>query len=280
MLLFQNQPALAAELIRDVLRANIPCFTEARVISADFTDFHPADYHADLVIQLFDGKTVLGIILEIQLSQDARKRFAWPAYVANLRARLECPVCLLVIAADEATARWAAKPIDLGGMQRFVPYVLGPSGIPEVTDEGVARANPELAVLSAMAHGSDADANRVVRIAMAAQIASASLDADRSTLYFDLIMSSLGKAARKALKQMGVQKYEYQSDFARQYVAQGRAEGRVEGRAALLARQLSVRFGALDSDAQRRLGEASIDELDAIGERLLTARTVQEALGV
>jgi len=31
--------------------------------------------------------------------------------------------------------------------------------------------------------------------------------------------------------------------------------------------------------AQRRIRAASIDELDTIGERLLTARTLEEALG-
>jgi len=70
-------------------------------------------------------------------------------------------------------------------------------------------------------------------------------------------------------------KYEYQSEFAKRYVALGRAEGR----ATLLTRQLTLRFGTLAADAVARLGTASIDELDAIGERLLTARTLQEALG-
>ena len=74
-------------------------------------------------------------------------------------------------------------------------------------------------------------------------------------------------------------KYEYQSEFAKRYVALGRAEGRAEGRATLLTRQLTLRFGTLAADAVARLGTASIDELDAIGERLLTARTLQEALG-
>lgn len=34
-------------------------------------------------------------------SIDDREQFAWPAYVANLRARLKCPLCLLVVADDE-----------------------------------------------------------------------------------------------------------------------------------------------------------------------------------
>ena len=95
-------------------------------------------------------------------------------------------------------------------------------------------------------------------------------------------MSSL-EAAREVLKNMDARKYEYQSDFARHYIAQGRAEGVAEGeahgRAALIIRQLTVRFGAVDLTLESRIRRASVAELDAIAERLLSAGTLQEALG-
>jgi hypothetical protein len=227
---------------------------------------------------------VHGIIVEVQLSPDERKPFMWPTYVANLRARLERPVSLLVVTGDEATARWAARPIDLSGANRFTPLVLGPSGVPEVTDDSRARQDPELAVLSAMAHGRSADTGKAVRIAVAAQQASLGLDEDRSRLYFDLVLASLSEAARQELRNMDPAKYEYQSEFARRYVAQGRvegkAEGQFEGRAALVVRQLTLRFGPLGNDVQARISAASIEDLDAIGERLLTAQSLREALGL
>jgi hypothetical protein len=129
--------------------------------------------------------------------------------------------------------------------------------------------------LSTMAHGKDADAEKSVRIALAAQLASVNLDEDRSKLYCDLILNSLSEVARRAFHAMDMSKYEYQSDFAKRYVAQGR----MEGRAALVIRQLSVRFGALSDQVKSRVSTASLSELDAIGERLLTAQTLQEALG-
>lgn len=281
LLLFRNQPALAAELIRGALGAELPVFREARVASADLTEVQPAEYRADMVVELWaDGVPVYGIVVEVQLSKFSRKRFVWPAYVANLRARLECPVALLVVTPYETVARWAAKPVSLGGLHHFAPYVLGPSGVPAVTDETRARANPELAVLSAMAHGRDADAVRAIEIAIAAQKASAGLDADRSRIYGDLIMSSLGEAAREALNKMITQKYEFQSDFARHYIALGEAQGEARGRAALVVRQLIARFGGVEPDVGDRIQRASIAELDIIGERLLTAPTLQDALGV
>jgi hypothetical protein len=131
-----------------------------------------------------------------------------------------------------------------------------------------------------MAHGEDADTGKSVRIALAAQLAALSLDEDRSRLYFDLIVSSLSEAARRAMQAMDPAKYEYQSDFARRYVAQGEARGEAKGRAALIAKQLASRFGPLTQQAEARISEASIAELDEIGERLLSARTLDEALGV
>lgn len=287
LLLFRNRPTLAPELLRDALHVELPRYTEARIDSADLTDIQPAEYRADLVVLLLENVPVLGIVVEAQLSADERKRFVWPVYVANLRARLECPVCLLVVTADETVARWAAKPIELGAGNRFLPLVLRPSGVPIITDEGEAQADPELAVLSAMAHGQDSDTHKSVQIALAAQIASLGLDADRSRLYFDLILASLSEAARRELQTMDPAKYEYQSDFAKRYVAQGRLEGRLEGcergraegRVALLNRLLALRFGPLTQDVEARIAAASITELDAIGERLLTAQTLQEALG-
>jgi len=77
-------------------------------------------------------------------------------------------------------------------------------------------------------------------------------------------------------------KYEYQSEFAKRYFAQGIEQGIekgvAQGRAAMVLRQLAVRFGPLDDDVQARIRQASIDELDAIGERLLSAGNVYEAV--
>ncbi len=83
LLLFRNQPTLAVDLIRDALHVDVPRFAEARVVSAELTDIQPAEYRADMVIQLFDAAAVLGIVLEVQLSVDERKRFVWPAYVSE-----------------------------------------------------------------------------------------------------------------------------------------------------------------------------------------------------
>jgi hypothetical protein len=73
---------------------------------------------------------------------------------------------------------------------------------------------------------------------------------------------------------MGGKPYEYQSEFAKKYFAQGVAQGR----ASVILRQLAYRFGPLNDDVRHRIEKASFDELTSIGERLLTAQTLQQTL--
>jgi hypothetical protein len=284
LLLFRNRPALAPELMREALHVELPYYTDVRLDSADLTDIQPAEYRADLVILLLDGTPVLGIVLEMQLSSDEDKRYVWPAYVVNLRARIRCPVCLLVITAEENLARWAGKTIELGGGNRFVPCVLSLSGVPEILDEARARQDPELVVLSAMAHAKDPDTEKSARIALLAQMVSIGLDAERSRLYCDLVLHSLPEAARRALLAMDESKYEYQSGFARCYYGRGKtdgiAEGESKGRLEIVLRLLAKRYGALSDSVAARVRNTSTGDLEQIAERVLTAQTLEEALSL
>ncbi len=54
----------------------------------------------------------------------------------------------------------------------------------------------------------------------------------------------------------------------------GRQEGREEGARRLLTKQLQLKFGELDAAAEARLGAASLAELEAWSERVLTAESV------
>jgi len=139
------------------------------------------------------------------------------------------PPLLLVVASDVAVARWCAQPIELGHPGFMLrPLVAGPEAIPVIVDEAAAREDPELAVLSAMAHGEEEVG---ASIAHAVLSAVGDLDTERVRLYVDLVLGSLSEAARGALEELMERgTYEYQSEFARKYVAQGREEGREEGR--------------------------------------------------
>jgi len=80
----------------------------------------------------------------------------------------------------------------MGGGNRFVPLVLRPSAVPEVTDEAQAQADPELAVLSAMAHGQHADACRSAQIALAAGSAVRNLEIGERLLTAQTMDKAIG----------------------------------------------------------------------------------------
>jgi hypothetical protein len=226
--LFKNRPSLAAEILVEVLGVSLPPYTEARLAATDLTEIQPAEYRADVVVVLLDRDfPVRVVIVEVQLAVDPRKRLSWPAYVTVSRATHGCPADLLVVAPDPALARWCAEPIEIG-VPGFVlrPPVLRRTAVPVVTDIEEAVRRPELGVLSAMAHG---DTEEGATIAAAVLPAIRGLDDDRTRLYYDLVYNSLNEAARRALEAR-MKGYEYQSDFAKKYVAQGRTEGLTEGR--------------------------------------------------
>jgi hypothetical protein len=255
--LFRNRPELASELLR-VLQVPLPAYTQTRLESAELTDIEPAEYRADTVVLLGDGKPdskpVLGIIVEVQLSRKERKRFTWPAYTTLLRARFECPVCVLVFTATERMARWCRRPIELGPGNVFTPLVVAPTMVPVIGDETAARRAPELAVLSCIAHSQDPDAEAVARSAYATLLAVAELlSDDRQLLYHDLISTALPEAARIALeKLMSSGNYEFQSDFARKYLTKGREEGLEKGREeGEIAGQAKALLAVLESRGMR-----------------------------
>jgi hypothetical protein len=270
--LFRNRPELAPELLRDVLGIELPAYTEARIDSAELTDIVPAEYRADLVILLVDGRPVLGIVVEVQLGKDPRKRFTWPVYAAGLRARLECDACVLVVTADDAVAAWAAEPVALGGGSVFRPLVVGPRGVPVVSSPELAHGVPELAVLSAMAHGRG-DVAIAVQIALTVAGATEGLDPDRRALYSDLVMAALSEAARKAL-QMLPSGYEFQYEPYRRLQLQGQAS-RAESKAEAVLEVLDAR-GVSVTDAQRERVLACTD-LDALRTWVRRAATVTSA---
>lgn len=62
-------------------------------------------------------------------------------------------------------------------------------------------------------------------------------------------------------------------------VKRGRLEGELEEALALVTKLLTKRFGPLSLDAMTRLRAATKNELEDIGLRVLSAETLEEALG-
>ena len=271
--LFRRRITLAPEVLSEALGVALPEFTEARGETVDFTQIIPTEYRADLVVLLLDGRPVLAIVVEVQLSRDLDKRRSWPVYVTTLRARFDCPACLLVVCSDAETARWCASPIEIGH-EGFAlrPYVLGPGSVPVVTEAKRAQAAPELAVLSALAHGKG---ERGLEVAVAAVAAAAGLDEGRALFYTDLVLSALPEAARCALEElMSSGTYQYQSEFARKYYGQGLIEGEAKGEAKGILVVLENRGVAISEAQQQTI--RSCQDLGQLDRWLRRALTISE----
>jgi hypothetical protein len=280
--MFRNHPGVLPELLQGALEGELPEWSELQVESSDFTQVVPTEYRADLVVLLLKrGKPVFAGVVEVQLSRSSRKRRSWPVYLTSLQARLGCPVVLLVVAPDEAVARWCARPIELGH-PGFVlrPLVVGPKAIPVLQGKQEEGQSPEMAVLSMLAHGKD---EKLAPGLFEAVLSTArGLEEERSTFYVDLALSAVTEAGRGALEElMRSHHYEYQSEFARRYVAQGlkqgREEGHLEGERRALLKVLEARGLSVEGAARRQvLACTDLAQLERWLSQAVTVQSVQE----
>jgi hypothetical protein len=151
--------------------------------------------------------------------------------------------------------------------------------VPVVTDVEVARRLPELAVMSAVAHGGRSESTAIFEALLAGPN---EVDLGKAALYTDLVLAALPEAARDRLEGlMAIANYQYQSEFALRYVRQGEAKGRAEGQAmgeaeALLT-ILDARGIAVPDDVRQRITDCTdLDQLTAWIRRAATAGKIED----
>lgn len=258
--MFRTRPELACELLVACAHFDVTNGT-CESASIDLSQAMPSEYRADAVTVIRDGENALGaIIVEVQLSPDPDKAHTWPVYVTTLRARLRCPVTLLVIAPD-AVAAWARRPIELGH-PGFVlePVVIAFSELPRITRPDEAVRTPELAVLSVLAH-------RDFESALAAVAAIDTMPSEAGKLYLDLVLREFSRATQLILEAFVRTKYKYQSDFAVRHRSEALQDAVVKlvcSKVGDLPAFLQDRIYATDEDRLLelivRLGPATADE--------------------
>jgi hypothetical protein len=290
--MFRDRPALAADMLAGRLGVAVPAFDKAWLSSGELTDVKPTEYRADAVVTLKAGDDpVFAVVVEVQLRIDARKRRTWPVYVATVHARLGCPVMLLVVCPDEAVAAWCAKPVSIGDSDlTLIPRVVGPQQLPVVTDVDVARGDPELTVLSALAH-----AGRVkdpLPLFEAMIVALDVVDHDHAGLYTELVSEALPAATRAWLEEfMIAAASRHESKFLRRLmergkaegIAEGKVEGKVEGtadgKASALLSVLDVRHIHVPDDVRADITACTdMAQLDMWIRRAVTADKIQDVV--
>ncbi|MFL6054745.1 MAG: hypothetical protein ACJ72W_17755 [Actinoallomurus sp.] len=278
-LLFKNRPSLAAEVLHNALKVDIPEYKAVRVESGDLTEWSPAEFRADAVVVFEAASPVLAVVVEIQLGRDPGKRWSWPVYLAGLRARTRCPAILLVICSEATVGDWCAEPIELGHPGwTLTPLVLKPEAVPVVTDAVEAVRAPELAVLSTMTHGAAYDRARMFHALLSALGAMG--DGDRAKLYIDIVLAALPETPAAELE--GIMRSDtspYKSDLLRSTYTEGetkgKAEGKVEGKAETLLQVLEARGVPVPSEARARITACTdVAQIEAWVKRAVIVRTV------
>jgi hypothetical protein len=194
-------------LLGDLLAIKVPRFSQARCIDVTLNQVVPAEYRADAVVLFTRKKPVFGVIVEAQLRPKKGQAVHLAAVCGGGTRSREVSVCGAGHSPNAATARWAARPIELGGGNQYTPLVVGPDGVPKLTDPVRARREPQLAVLSVMAHGRG-EVRTAAAIGAAAAKAILRLSEEEQVLCSLLIEANLSEAARKAIEmQPGLEKF-------------------------------------------------------------------------
>jgi hypothetical protein len=279
--MFRDRPALAADLLAGPLGIEVPEFDKARLSTGELTDVAPTEYRADAVVTLnAANRAVFAVVVEVQLRIDRRKRRTWPVYAATVHARLRCPVMLLVLCPDQAVAVWSAEPVVIGNpCLVLTPVVLGPRQVPLVTDAAAARRNPEVTVLSALAHGGREPPSAVFGALLAALDV---IDHDHANLYADLVLAVLPAAARVRLEEFMTAEAQ-QHDFAGRYITRferiGLARGEALGEARALLAILDARDIQVSDEVRAQIENCTdVDKLEAWIRRAITASKIQDVL--
>ncbi|WP_433350907.1 hypothetical protein ACQP25_42175 [Microtetraspora malaysiensis] len=280
--LFHERPQLAAELLAESLHVPLPHYDHAAVETGDLTAVTPAELRADSVVVLTREradarpKPVLAVVVEVQRSPDPDKRWSWPMYLVSLRARMKCPSVLLVICPDLKVAHWSRQPIELGHPGLVLcPLVVGPADVPVIVDPLAAADDPELAVLSVIAHATTPEGPDILNALLTAVH---KLDPDRGARYADMVRAALPDKIWEHLEDlMQTETREFLSDWARDNVAKGKAEGKAEAIFAVL----SARGLSIPDDVRAAIGECSdLERLEAWIPAAVTVQSARDLLNI
>lgn len=134
-MLFEESPELAGQILRDLLKVELPPVVQYTLLMPlcgdDMCDDLRGERDGDgqdhgnppdggsagepvpemVILAGPPGDPVRAIVVDFQQGRDETMRRRWPRYAATVWLRHGCPVDLLVICADELTAHWADRPI-------------------------------------------------------------------------------------------------------------------------------------------------------------------------
>ncbi len=278
------------------------------LVSGEFVDPALAHLHSDLLytVQIGSSDACIYVLFEHMSSVERTMAFRLLRYMTRVWERFEQdrpgkPLPLIIpVVLHHSDSGWTAPTrfrelLDLSedvsaAVSPFVPdftFIL--DDLSRLDDEGLrARALTELGRLTLLVlqrcRGVE-DPVSVLRPWM--QTVVAVLTAPKGVEALSAIAGYIIEASEGRpedigafFRELGPQAQEAYVTAAEKLTAQVRAkalaQGRTEGQAALLLRQLGLRFGPLPEGAQAAIRGAGPAELDRLAERVLTASTLDE----
>jgi hypothetical protein len=239
--IFQHDRELFARTMSHVFHEDVPIPRNVSILDTDFTEVRPHMRRGDSVLLaeflVEEAEARYIVVVESQLREDEEKERRWPYYIAYLHDKYECPVILLVVCNDPATADWARIPIRIGlprlTCMTVTAWVLGPDNLDLVTDPDQAAEDVGLAVLAAITHS---QSGRINDILEALAEALNTIDTSTAGVLAELIAAGVadthGLTIWRAL--MSTPAYPYASPlrdwFREQGLEQGREQGLEQGR--------------------------------------------------
>jgi hypothetical protein len=189
-------PDLVTWLLEHLFDVKVPDHHHARAQPTDVRVLLPRTYHADGMLLFCDAadQPVLAVVLEVQRGWDPAKQWTWKLYVVHLEAELKVNAALVVYCPDPAIARRYRGMFEFEGLSLVLrPFIFTPHDVPLVIDVELARANPALAVFSAICHGGDAAVDEMFPALAEALRAHGP---EKAILYYDIVLAGLPEAPR------------------------------------------------------------------------------------
>jgi len=285
-------PSVVAWLLSNLFEVKVPDYRHTHTQATDVRVIVPRTYHADGMLVYSDGadRPVLAAVLEVQRAWDMGKRRTWRLYVAQLEAELDTNVALVVYCPEAVVARRYRDLFEFDGISLLLrPLIFTPQQVPMVIDEDLARANPTLAVLSALCHG---DSPTIDAMFPALSAALQAVGPKNAISYNDIVLAGLSETARvrwEAFMTTTASQYlserfrdiatKAEQEGRQEGLEKGRAEGEALGKAEAVLAVLDLRGVDVHADARDQiLGCTDMEQLAMWLHRAIVATTIGDVL--
>lgn len=235
VLLLREHLELTVEL---AIRAGVPITGTVLSIEETICEFDdPLDpcnpVVADLALIIHTTTGTFGLVVEVQLGDDAQKEWTTVLYRAALRRRIESPAWSVVFS-PEASVRRGLLQRMFGAEPELRPYVIMPELLPPIWDQNQAVDDYPAAVLGVAMHSCEANIETAAFVIIRALLWLAPSDYIR---YIQAVATSVGERVMQQVRERlppedlePLSAFERRGSSFQRGLREGRAEGRVEGR--------------------------------------------------